>query len=337
MRKVLTMLVMVFLLALFVGAIGGAGISASAEEYDVYAPYLFNAVPSGNITTTSTVIGAGFHDFPPSSGINPEATIVLLDNLPLEGCTTTGTDHGDVSCPVSGLSPGAHYYQIQVADMAGNQSLITGNFTVSPSCEERAPLSVTTGLNEGPGTTFTVRVELDRSFADPIIFWDGGDPPAYNWQWDEGSDTAGTATVTVPASATPGTHQITVWSVDTEYGSFCQLEVTQDYIVAYDLPLSVGVAKSYWGSYADYLSRELSVDYRIYNRGVNDAFNVSITESINTNGVIAINLPATVGNVSAGSTGIGTVRYSISPGTGWFRARLAAMAEDAIGYPHMYP
>ncbi|RJO61577.1 hypothetical protein C4544_02485 [candidate division WS5 bacterium] len=335
MRKVLTILVIVLLLAFFISAMGGAGTSASAEEYDVYSPYLFNPVPSGNISTTSTTIGAGFNDFPPSSGINPDGTIVLLDGLPLSGCTTTGVEFGDVSCPVSGLGYGAHYYEIQVEDNAGNRNIITGNFTVSPSCEERTPLIVTAGTNEGPGTTFTVRVELDRPFVKPIINWDGG-WIAKTWSWD--SDTSGTATITIPAEAVSGVHQLRVYTSDSPaYATACPLEVIQDYTVAYNLPLSVGVAQIYWGSYADYLARELLVDYRIFNRGVNDALNVVITESNNTNGVIAINLPATVGNVPAGSTGIGTVRYSVPPNADFFRARLAATAEDAVGYPHMYP
>lgn len=406
------------------GIVPGFEVTGSGEyDYDTYNPYLYNAFPTGNITTTDTVIGAEFHDFPPSSGINPDATIVLLDGSFVSGCVTTGWDTGEVSCPVSGLAYGSHQFSVQIQDYSGRYGLIDGYFSVSP------PLGCGV-VNVATPTTVTV----DSGDAARIAgSYDGLDGLVANMSWDSGSyfpvpnpfevyitpplipDTytvsfgsedlscprgvvtiivqsvcdltvtdvntdkisgpvgssfsvsghytgtaqtngwvymvlpgdlmriigtiiaengAITGSATIPADITPGDYQIGIHLG----GAICVWVQPFDTFAVTGRPtLSVGIANVYWGSYADYTDRELSVDYRVYNKGANDAYNINITESSNTNGVLAGNLPVTVGDVSAGGNGVGTVRYLVPPGVGFFRASLQASAEDSLGYLHTYP
>jgi len=105
-----------------------------------------------------------------------------------------------------------------------------------------------------------------------------------------------------------------------------------------DLPLSLSKSAVYWKSYADYLSRMLSVDYRIENEGTNDALEVKITGSSNSNGVtLSTGLPVPVGDILAGKDTSVTLRYIVPPGVGAFRASLTAGAKDANRNIHTYP
>lgn len=323
----------VFIIALASGVMAVTGYAASD---DVYKPYLYGVFPSGNITTNSTLVGASFNDFPPSSGIDSAAVSVYLDGVLLSGCTVNGVAQGNVNCPVAGLSYGSHGVIVNIADMAGNTNSISGYFTVSPSCAERTPLDAVLDPDHGlPGSAFSLTPVLDRSFADPMIFWD--ETPISGF-WN-----GGTVTLTVPEGAAAGPHTVRVWTVDNAYGEFCSLEVSKTYTV--DTPcqgsrpvISLFKARVYWASYSDYTARALSVDNFVRNKGADVAYDVRITGSTGTNSVTFLtDTPVILGDIPSGADRSFTLAFDVPAGVGSFMARINASAQDSCGNSYTYP
>ena len=93
-----------------------------------------------------------------------------------------------------------------------------------------------------------------------------------------------------------------------------------------------------WASYADYVTRSLSVNLSIANTGSGKAFAVQLTGNANTNGVtLETALPATVGDIAAGSSASVTLRYQVPVGVGSWRSIMTASARDAAGAFYSYP
>lgn len=93
----------------------------------------------------------------------------------------------------------------------------------------------------------------------------------------------------------------------------------------------------YWQSYADYLSRDLSVDFNIYNAGINSAFNLQITSSSQSGNVkAAVPFPIFIGELHPGQTQTITIKYFLPVGTAKFYADISALAEDSIGLSYVY-
>jgi len=103
--------------------------------------------------------------------------------------------------------------------------------------------------------------------------------------------------------------------------------------------LTLSKTSTYWGSYAAYTARLLSVNWTISNTGSNGATNVAITGSTNTNGVtISTLLPASVGNISAGSSAMKTLVYNVPLTTGgWWTSTTASAGDDCGGTGYTYP
>ncbi|WP_405981414.1 hypothetical protein [Streptomyces sp. NBC_00158] len=81
-------------------------------------------------------------------------------------------------------------------------------------------------------------------------------------------------------------------------------------------PLQPQVAvthRAYWGGLGNYLSRTLSVEYRIRNTGSGDAFNVKLLDALPTgSGITRLGpVPQTVGAVRSGATASVVVRYRV--------------------------
>lgn len=105
-----------------------------------------------------------------------------------------------------------------------------------------------------------------------------------------------------------------------------------------DMPLTLSMAKIYWASYSDYLERKLSIDYVVKNTGQNNAYSVTITGSINTQGVTNITaFPLLVGDIPAGGQKSITVHYTVPVGATRYKANIAANATDFNEYIHVYP
>ncbi|MBI5870335.1 MAG: S8 family serine peptidase [Actinobacteria bacterium] len=104
--------------------------------------------------------------------------------------------------------------------------------------------------------------------------------------------------------------------------------------------LSLETSSSFWASYEDYLSHELSVTFSFCNSGTNDAFNVAMVGSINTNSAVLASLvPGSVGNIAGGSGSCApiTVKYLVPAGVSRFRATVYATAENSCGLNYAYP
>ncbi len=104
-----------------------------------------------------------------------------------------------------------------------------------------------------------------------------------------------------------------------------------------DLRLSVDSV--FWASMYDYTARILSVTYGITNTGTDYANNVEITGSTATNGVTCTtSMPAAVGTILPGGTSSGvTLTYHVPEGVTFFRASVAASADNSCQLGFTYP
>ncbi|MEU9718775.1 hypothetical protein [Streptomyces sp. NPDC047976] len=71
--------------------------------------------------------------------------------------------------------------------------------------------------------------------------------------------------------------------------------------------------RAYWGGLGNYLSRTLSVEYRIRNTGSGDAFNVKLLDALPAgSGITRLGpVPQTVGSIRSGATASVVVRYRV--------------------------
>lgn len=91
-----------------------------------------------------------------------------------------------------------------------------------------------------------------------------------------------------------------------------------------------------WASYADFLARQLSIDFNI-NSGL-DAHNVTVVGSSSTNGVAMVTgTPVLLGNVTGGATLTATLKYAVQAGVNSFRTTTYATAADSCGKVYEYP
>jgi hypothetical protein len=106
--------------------------------------------------------------------------------------------------------------------------------------------------------------------------------------------------------------------------------------------LSVGSPSAFWSSYADYVQGELSVTFTFSNNGIDNAYNVALVGSINTNSAqLASTVPVPIGDIAAaggpGSSVPVTVKYAIPAGVNTFRSTVYLTAYDVCGVVHAYP
>lgn len=94
----------------------------------------------------------------------------------------------------------------------------------------------------------------------------------------------------------------------------------------YELHLLCGTA--YWGSYQNYLDRQLLVDYRISNAGAGPAYNVLLTEATASSGVTLVSsLPLLIDSrLDPAEEATITLRWQVPAGIASFRTKLTACA-----------
>ncbi|MFJ8213511.1 hypothetical protein [Streptomyces sp. NPDC096033] len=111
--------------------------------------------------------------------------------------------------------------------------------------------------------------------------------------------TGGSGTFMVTSDATPGTGR--AWSLSL-HGS---LNVLQPQVAV--------TQRAYWGGIGNYLSRTLSVEFRIRNTGPGDAFGVELTDALPTEpGITRLGpVPQAVGAIPAGGSAPVVVRYRV--------------------------
>lgn len=103
--------------------------------------------------------------------------------------------------------------------------------------------------------------------------------------------------------------------------------------------LNLTQEKVYWGDYADYTNRTLSVDYNVSNASDNyaNAHNLQIVGTRNTAGVSSIDNGRDVNMVSAGECELVTVKYNVPNGVGAFNTNVYATTKDQCGNSYDYP
>lgn len=107
---------------------------------------------------------------------------------------------------------------------------------------------------------------------------------------------------------------------------------------------ALGLQKTgaFWGSYADFLARSLSVSFYVGNGSASiagNAYNVQMVGTANTAGVISTNTPLAVGHVPAGfgSARAPVVKYTVPAGVNYFATNVYATAEDGAHTSYAYP
>ena len=133
----------------------GGGVYSYAFS-DMTPPQVSSVRPgTGSFLNMSwTVISAAYTDA--GSGIDTGSVIVTLDGKTLPGCRISATS---VSCPVSGLSEGAHVIGGSVADTSGNTALITGSFSVDTTPPEVSVASPS-------GNIYAAATSITADFSD---------------------------------------------------------------------------------------------------------------------------------------------------------------------------
>ena len=102
--------------------------------------------------------------------------------------------------------------------------------------------------------------------------------------------------------------------------------------------LNLHTTNTYWASYSDYQTRQLSVDYSINNAGNDSVYN-RIVGLMASNGVTSSSpMPVAVGNLSvSGSSGAIAIKYSVPTGIENFKASVYASAQDGCGNSYRIP
>lgn len=102
--------------------------------------------------------------------------------------------------------------------------------------------------------------------------------------------------------------------------------------------LRLGLTGSRWATYADFTGRRLSVDFRVGNAGVDDAYNLSVAGASFTPGVTLESLTGiSLGDVTGGTGKMFTVKYQVPADVTSFRAGVQATVEDGGGIVYGYP
>ncbi|MBI5870708.1 MAG: hypothetical protein HZB44_07115 [Actinobacteria bacterium] len=102
--------------------------------------------------------------------------------------------------------------------------------------------------------------------------------------------------------------------------------------------LRLGSQNSYWSSYSDYLSRNMSNDFTITNTGNGAVRGVNIDGVDLSNGVdVAQELPLPIGDFSPGGATTFTMKYYIPSGVTSFRVYMRGSGIDNAGNVYNFP
>ncbi|MBI5870519.1 MAG: IPT/TIG domain-containing protein [Actinobacteria bacterium] len=136
-----------------------------------------------------------------------------------------------------------------------------------------------------------------------------------------------------------GLHQITV-HVQDNAGNQRNVGTSFTVAVACAKPVLSLSHSAYWGSYADYSARLLSVSFSVANTGSGNAHNMIVTGGTASSGVqLAGGIPASYPGSSiapGASLGFGA-SYIVPTGVAVFSAGINVSAEDDCGNSHTYP
>ncbi|MDO8736842.1 MAG: hypothetical protein Q7K29_07135, partial [Thermoleophilia bacterium] len=93
--------------------------------------------------------------------------------------------------------------------------------------------------------------------------------------------------------------------------------------------LMIAAAEVYWESYRDYQQRKLTVHCNVTNTSLNDAFNVTITDSFSVVGIkLVSSMPLKIGDVGIDASARFTLKYHVPVGVSWWLASFSGTAEN---------
>lgn len=102
--------------------------------------------------------------------------------------------------------------------------------------------------------------------------------------------------------------------------------------------LMLSVGSVFWGSYADYLNGDLTVRYRLNNRGDGPAREVAVRQVItNPAAVVPGTMPATLAGLEIGQSADVEIRFRCPAGTRRFTTRLYASCVNEAGEEMWFP
>lgn len=115
------------------------------------------------------------------------------------------------------------------------------------------------------------------------------------------------------------------------------IQASEEPAVPASLALTISKTNVYWGSYADYTSRNLSVAYSIANGGTSKAFGAQIAGTVNNAGVTSNNTPLPAGDIAIDGSAAVIVIYHVPAGVARFITTVYLTASDASSNPYEYP
>ncbi|MBE0429516.1 MAG: hypothetical protein IBX61_06545 [Thermoleophilia bacterium] len=103
--------------------------------------------------------------------------------------------------------------------------------------------------------------------------------------------------------------------------------------------LGLAVGEVFWGSFADYLARELSVMYEVDNRGEGPARDVAIRQAhvVPASVTVAGGMPAAVARLEPGESAALELRFNVPEDIYRFRTSIFASCRDAAGAESWFP
>jgi hypothetical protein len=102
--------------------------------------------------------------------------------------------------------------------------------------------------------------------------------------------------------------------------------------------MQLALGNAYWASYADYLSRNLTVDYQLTNSGAGDALGIEVQWLSASSGVsVQTATPYPLGTLASLSSTSTTVQYLLPQGLTAFTAYFGATCTDTRGFIYTFP
>ncbi|MFA5801133.1 MAG: hypothetical protein WC911_01515 [Thermoleophilia bacterium] len=324
-----------------------ATVSGAGQTVDVRTGTLTNGVSSAgaNIQVPVTsVFDLG------QANISPTATTIIASRTPMvggivaEGAKMLGYNMangaGTANSFISGGLPAwnAGIAGIQVSE---GSTLATQTITAytSPAKVDTVNPSIT---SSSATPTSSTTADITRVTSEPAtskIALTGPGAPAVNVNNTILNGTKTTSlTGLVPGVTYTGT--LTVYDAQANSSSTAISFTTT--CVAGKPSLSLSAPAPFWGSYADYLAGILSVNWTISNTGGTVAYDVTLTNTSNTNGVTMVVPSASLGTIAGGGSATATLKYGgfVTGGyttIGSWRTVNTGTAKDECGTLYTYP
>lgn len=331
------------------GSGSGGSVVISNEGATTITYHSVDVAGNVEVDRTATVMldktAPAVSDDAPIGWHNHDVTVTLGCTDAVSGCASTswsgdnglGSGSGG-SVPVS--NDGVTTISYTSVDNAGNSSSSTATVSidkVSPAVTYGAPSGTVYTLTDAiTGTVADASPSSGSLTASLSLSFNGG--PA-----DTTACTITGGDIDCPVSGLLNGGYAATITVTDQAGNSGTASGSFTYAAHGKPDLGLSVTRTYWASYADYLMRSLSVDYKLTNRSTGiTAEGVQIVGALNTDGVNLLTItPVAVGDIAAGANAGVTLKYLLPGGVTSFRTTIYAQSADPCGsiydYPGAYP